>query len=221
MQRQRVLIRDLVYQAIREVVINGELAPSERVTEQMLSEQFGMSRTPLREALARLEQEQLINRLPNGALKIADLNHDQLSELFDIQERIEAIIVASLARKKVIPAVQKIQHTLIKQEQYLEKKSIKDMYLLDSKFHKILREFSSKNQAKSILERFIGLFERYYHLAPHSAEIAPRMQAMYTEHQLILSSILEGDPVWAEMAIKNHVRNEKKFLLHAYHDKPH
>lgn len=220
MQRQRVLIRDLLYQGIREAVINGKLGPGERVTEQMLAEQFGMSRTPLREALARLEQEQLINRLPNGALIIAELNLDQLSELFDIQERIEAIIVASLASKKALPAVQKLQHSVVKQDLYHEKKTIKDMYLLDSEFHQILWEFSSKNQAKAILERFFGLFDRYYRLAPETKGTIPkRMQTMYTEHQLILSSITEGDTAWAEMAVKNHVKNEKKFLLNAYKGK--
>lgn len=217
MQRQqRVLIRDLLYQAIREAVITGKLAPGERVTENMLAEQFGMSRTPLREALARLEQEQLIDRLPNGALIIPKLDLEQLGELFDIQERIETIIVGSLARKKAPPVVQHLQHSLVREDSYLEKKTTKEMYLLNSEFHQTLWDFSTRNLAKSILEKFVGMFERYYILAPEGHDISGRMKAMFTEHQLILSALSEGDPVWAEMALKSHVRNTKKYLLSAY-----
>lgn len=216
LQRQRVLIRDLLYQAIRRSVINGELAPGERITEIMLAEQFGMSRTPLREALARLEREQLINRLPNGTLTIAELNREQLGEIFDIQERIEALIVSSLARNKKQSFIQHLNINLKTEEVHLEKENISEMYRLDSEFHRVLWDYSTKTQAKSILEGFVGMFERYNQLAPATDCALERMKAMHIEHQLILNAITEGDSVWAEMAIKNHVRNAKKYLLKAY-----
>lgn len=216
MQGQRILIRDILYQALREAVIDGGLAPGERVTETVLAERFGMSRTPLREAVARLEREQLMIRQPNGALAIASLDMKQLAEIFDIQERIEGLIVASLARARSTSLIQRLNVVISSESANMEHARDLDIRLFDAEFHEVLWNFSTYHQAVGILDGFVGLFDRYYRLAPRASEFSNRVRALHTEHKLILASITEGDPVWAEMAIKSHVRNSKKFLLDTY-----
>lgn len=219
MQGQRILIRDLLYQALREAVIDGELEPGERVTETMLAEQFGMSRTPLREAVARLEREHLMIRQLNGALTIAPLDMDQLAEIFDIQERIEGLIIASLARVRNTSLAQRLSRVLRSEAVTLEQTTFDpDIRSFDAEFHEVLWEYSRRNEAVEILEGFVGLFDRYYRLASYKNNLKERMKTVHNEHQLIQTSIAEGDPVWAEMSIKSHVRNCKKFLLDTYHE---
>ena len=216
MQGQRVLIRDLLYQAIRDAVVTGKLAPGTRVTEVMLAEQFGMSRTPLREAVARLENEQLVIRLPNGALTIAPFDMAQLEEIFDIQERIEGLIVAGLARAKESTVVHQLDSILHSEEAFLSVVNFEKTCELDIQFHETLWNESQRVHAASILRNFVGMFERYQRLAPLPADFVSRIRAMHNEHQIIRNAIAEGDGVWAEMAVKTHVRNSKVFLLHAY-----
>ncbi len=216
MQGQRVLIRDLLYQAIRDSVITGELVPGARVTEVTLAEQFGMSRTPLREAIARLESEQLMLRQPNGALTIAPLDMDLLSEIYEIQERVEGLIVGTLARMKEKSVVKQLDMVLHSEEAVIDFADFHTIYNFDSQFHNILWESSNRQQAVSILRGFNGLYERFQRLAPLPQNVKSRTKGMHSEHQIIRNAIAEGDPVWAEMALKSHVRNSKLFLLGVY-----
>lgn len=216
MQGQRILTRDLLYQAIRDAVIVGKLAPGLRVTETMLAEQFGMSRTPLREAVARLESEQLMIRQPNGALSIAPLDMAQLSEIFDIQERLEGMVVGTLARMKDVAVVRQLDLVLHVEEGLVGTADFHNIMVQDFRFHETLWQASELIQAPSILRGFVGLHERYQRLAPIKNEDHLRVCAMHSEHQIIRNAISEGDSVWAEMALKTHMRNSKRFLLNVY-----
>ncbi|MCL6452081.1 MAG: GntR family transcriptional regulator [Alicyclobacillus sp.] len=216
MQGQRILTRDLLYQAIRDAVITGELAPGLRVTETTLAERFGMSRTPLREAIARLESEQLVIRQPNGALSIAPLDMGQLAEIYDIQERVEGLVVSTLARMKDAAVVHRLDLVLHTEEGLVELADFHAIAAQDFVFHETLWDASELVQAASILRGFVGLFEWYTRLAPLVEADRGRMRAMHAEHVIIRNAIAEGDSVWAEMALKTHVRNSKRFLLQVY-----
>lgn len=216
MQGQRILTRDLLYQAIRDAVICGELPPGSRVTEMQLAQQFGMSRTPLREAITRLEAEQLLSRMPNGALTITPLDMTQMSDIFDIHERIEGLVIAALARRKDEEVVHHLD-ALVRQETVLtEAVDFRVVYDLDRAFHDILWEHAGKSQAVAILVGFVGLIERYQRLAPLPKNTKARRDAIASEHVVMRNAIAEGDSVWAELALKTHVRNSKKFLQTAY-----
>lgn len=220
MQGQRVLTRDLLYQAIRDAVITGELAPGLRITETTLAEQFGMSRTPLREAVARLESEQLMIRQFNGALSIAPLDMRQLSEIYDIQERVEGLVVSTIARMKDARVVRQLDLVLHSEEGMVSVADFHTMVNQDFQFHETLWDVSELTQAASILRGFIGLLERYQRLAPLNEVDRVRIRAIHSEHQIIRNAIAEGDSVWAEMALKTHVRNTKRFLINAYKHSP-
>lgn len=216
LQGQRILTRDLLYQAIRDAVICGELPPGSRVTEMQLAQQFGMSRTPLREAITRLEAEQLLSRMPNGALTITSLDMMQLSEIFDIHERIEGLVIASLARRKDEEVVHHLDAILRQESALIDATNFRVVYDLDRNFHDVLWDHGRQSQAVAILQGFVGLIERYQHLAPVSKSITSRRVAICNEHTVMRNAIAEGDPVWAELALKTHVRNSKRFLQMAY-----
>lgn len=220
MQGQRVLTRDFLYFAIRDAVTSGELAPGARVTEVTLAEQFGMSRTPLREAIARLESEKLMIRLPNGALTIAPLDLIQLSEIYGIQERVEGLIVGALARMKNESVVQQLDLVLRNEEALVTVADFCKICEIDVQFHDIMWDSSHQNHAAEILRGFAGMFERYLRLVPLPLDFRTRLRAMHNEHLVIRNAIAEADVAWAEMAVKTHVRNSKLFLLAAYKSAP-
>lgn len=182
----------------------------------MLAKQFGMSRTPLREAVARLESEQLMIRQPNGALTISPLDREQLSEIYDLQERVEGLVVLSLARMKEKTVAQQLDLVLHSEEGLFGVADFPTICELDLQFHETLWDASRQEQASAILRGFRGLFERYQNLVKVPEDFRARAGAIHTEHQIIRNAIAEGDPVWAEMALKTHVRNSKRFLLAAY-----
>lgn len=216
MQGQRILTRDLLYSAIRDAVVSGELGPGIRVTEMQLAQLYGMSRTPLREAIARLESEQLMTRMPNGALVIAPLDMDQLEEIYDIQERVEGLVIGSLARKKNKEVIAELDAIIRKETALFDVSDFLSACEQNRNFHQVLWLQSNRPQAMAILEGFVSLIERYERLAPISNDIRSQRKTMEREHTLMRNAIAEGDPVWAELALKTHVRNMKKFLLTTY-----
>lgn len=216
MQGQRILTKDLLYHAIRDSVISGELPPGSRVTEMQLAQQFGMSRTPLREAIGRLEAEQLLSRMPNGALTITPLDMTQMAEIFDIYERIEGLVIASLARRKDEEVVHHLDTVLRQESALTDVTDFHVVYELNRAFHEILWVHGQQSQAVTILQGFVGLIDRYQRLAPRPQNPQLRREAVRNEHLVIRNAIAEGDAVWAELALKTHGRNQKKFLQMVY-----
>lgn len=214
---QRILTRDIVYQAIREAVVSGELSPGTRVTETMLASKFEMSRTPLREAIQRLDNEGLVIRQSNGTLMVSPLDYDILEEIFDIRERLEGIIAAHAARLKDKTLTNQLT-TIVRNESVKElgQSGASMIRMYDQQFHEQLWEASKKQLTVSILFGFKGLFERYQRLAPPCENMEARLKTIVAEHKLIIQSIQEGDSVWAEMAVKAHIRQSRQFLLNAY-----
>ena len=88
-----------VVSGIRDLIIKGELAPGSRVPERVLCEKFGVSRTPLREALKVLASEGLIDLLPNRGARIVDLTEDDIEEMFQVMGALESLAGELAARK--------------------------------------------------------------------------------------------------------------------------
>lgn len=216
MAGQRILTRDLAYQGIRDAVISGEIQPGEQVTEAMLASQFGLSRTPLREAIQRIESEDLMIRQPNGTIIVAPLDVAVMEELFNVKERLEGLLAASAAREKQLALVNQLNSVVHYEAACLESGDWESAKECDERFHALLWEHSSRQIIVRILSGFGALIERFYRLAPWPGQLEDYLRTIHAEHQLMLQAIKEGDTVWAEMAMKSNIRSAKKYLLAAY-----
>ena len=86
-------LRQQVYQALKQIILKGDLASGERVVETKLAQQLEVSRTPIREAIGRLRQEQLIVSKPNGGFKVATLSVEDAGQLYDCRIVLEQLSV--------------------------------------------------------------------------------------------------------------------------------
>jgi DNA-binding GntR family transcriptional regulator len=187
------------YQLILQAIDDGIYKPGDRLVESELAERFGVSRTPVREALQRLETQSLLTR-DGRSLIVASLDHNQLAELYVVRAELEAL-AARLAAKHATVEEVRVLRGMVEDDQKL----VNDPAALsraNKRFHKLIH-LASHNR---FLVRQLDLVHRsMVLLATTSLEAEGRGEAALDEHRAIVEAIAEGDGGAADHALRQHI----------------
>ena len=187
------------YQSILDAIDTGVYKPGDRLVESDLADQFGMSRTPIREALQRLETQSLLAR-DGRSLIVASLDHNQLAELYVVRSELEGL-AARLAAKHATPEEVRVLRDMVKSDQKVVDDPIR-LSLANRRFHKQIH-LASHNRylvlQLDIVHRNMAL------LTTTSLAAEGRGQAALTEHDDIVAAIEAGDGDAAHAALKTHI----------------
>ncbi|MFT8320665.1 MAG: GntR family transcriptional regulator [Bacillus sp. (in: firmicutes)] len=198
----RRLTKDHAYSVLKQKIIEGILKPDEIVREEQLAAMLEISRTPLREAIQRLELEDFLVRQTNGRLKVASVNKKEMKEIFLIRSMLEG----SIAKSAALLAT---EHDIINLTNLLEK--IKSSFLQQSnhefvsygfEFHDYLGKISGLTTFEKILNMLRDHSLRYCLLVSANGDWNAQADE---EHSLILQKIIEKNPDAAENAMKDHI----------------
>lgn len=187
------------YQLILDAIDVGIYRPGDRLVESELAERFGVSRTPVREALQRLETQSLLTR-DGRSLIVASLDHNQLAELYAVRSELEGL-AARLAARHATPEEVRVLRTMVKEDQ----KVVGDPQALsraNRRFHKQIHLASHNRflvQQLDLVHRSMAL------LATTSLAVEGRGQMLLNEHEKIVSAIEAGDGEAAGKALKTHI----------------
>lgn len=196
------------YQEIKKRIIKTELAPGAVINESDLMDELGFGRTPIREALKRLQSDDLVVVKPRRGIFVAELAITDLSQIFEVRVELEALAVRL--------ACQRISQTELKRlenlaDQYAEADtSVKEeMIDLDGKFHALLREATHNRFLISNLEYYYNLSLRIWYLAlPRAAAEEIDVKA----HCDIYEAIASGNEKLAVARITKHIRDFHKTI---------
>ncbi|WP_147125482.1 GntR family transcriptional regulator [Shimia ponticola] len=191
-------IRD-AYALILEAIDIGIYKPGDRLVESELAERFGVSRTPIREALQRLETQALLSR-DGRSLIVSSLDHNQLSELYIVRAELEGL-AARLAAQHATPEELAVLQQMIHSDQALLDDPMK-LSQSNRKFHKQVHLASHNRflvQQLDMVHRSMAL------LANTSLAVEGRGADALQEHQDLVDAMREGDGEAASAAIKNHL----------------
>lgn len=195
-------LRDLVFEAIREAILNNRLKPGERLMEVQLAEEMGVSRTPVREAIRMLELEGHVVMVPRKGAYVATLTLKDAAEVFEIRSSLEGL-AAALAAERItdqeIMYLDKILDTISTAE---AKGDVKTIIKEDTEFHHVLFNASRNTrlaQMASNLKEQIGRFR------VQSFSNPIRQKNVILEHKAILDAIKQGDAENAEKLAKEHI----------------
>ncbi len=190
---------------IREKIITGVYPDGESLTEVKLAKEYGTSRTPIREALRRLEAEGLVITTHNKGSVAHTLTAQEISDVFNIRIRVESM-AAYLAAKNITP--EKLQE-LKELQKILEENVGSDsgVQQTDSRFHDIIYEAAGSFPVKRVLRAMSSniRFVRY-----ESLKNEGRAQQVAAEHAAILDAIVRGDAELAEKLAYQHILNAAK-----------
>ncbi len=200
-------------------IVDGVLPPGERITEEALVRELGVSRTPLREAIRQLEELGLILRQRNRTLRVAPLQSEELVELVRLREYIEGLAAAELTRKVATGAVattelRDILQAIADAETRMEGADrIDRIYRLGTVFHARLVELAGLPHVARIHTGLQLALARYRRI---NARDRRRLTHRSVEHYRIIEAIECGDPDAAEAEMRSHIRE----ALRAYTTNP-
>ncbi len=187
------------YGLVLEAIDTGIFRPGDRLVESDLAERFGVSRTPIREALQRLETQSLLTR-DGRSLIVASLDHNQLAELYAVRSELEGL-AARLAARHAAPEEVRVLQGMVRDDRAL----LDDPQALsraNRRFHKQIHLASHNRylvQQLDLVHRSMAL------LATTSLAIEGRGEDALAEHQVIVDAIAAGDGDAADAALRAHI----------------
>lgn len=187
------------YGMILDAIDTGTYRPGDRLVESELAERFGMSRTPIREALQRLETQSLLSR-DGRSLIVASLDHSQLSELYVVRGELEGL-AARLAARHATPEEVRVLRDMLEADRALLGDP-QAMSRANRRFHKQIHLASHNRflvQQLDLVHRSMAL------LATTSLTAEGRGQGTLTEHEAIVTAIENGDGDAADEALRAHI----------------
>ena len=211
--KQKHLLRgtaaDTAYWTIREALREGVLGAGERLLEVELAATLEMSRTPVREALRRLEHERFLVNVPRRGLIVPEVTAEETNDLFEIREVLEGLAARRAARYLSPAELGALQGSVERMEKALQEEDTATLAEASAQFHNVL-----SSRRKSRLNELISLLHETIAGGLQQAT-ASRTDAAVAEHRAIYEAIAAHDGELAETLMRSHVRNALQAHLSA------
>lgn len=207
-EHRTLSLAEQVFERIENEVLSGKYQRGELLTEMKLVSDLGVSRTPVREALHRLEQEHLVDISPKGILVVGVTQKD-LEDIFAIRLRIEGMASREAALHITNEELEELRETLELQEFYVPRKDADHIKGMDSKFHQLIYRFSGSAVLNDTL---LPLHKKVQKYRKASVENESRAVHSAQEHRAIFEAIAAHDPELAEQRTYEHIANAAEHI---------
>ena len=199
---QTTLFKDHAYTEIKKAIIQHRIAPGSTLYERSLSENLGISRTPLKSALQQLELEGWIQSIPRKGIFVKTINKKDAAEVFQLRKANETLVVELLIPLLDNEILNKIE-MMDKQLSDLKADPLQFIFL-DTAFHLYLAELSQNRRLYQLIHNLIDHFNWYGFAALKSGK---SMDDIYYEHRLIIEGLKARNLQQAKDAMLNHIEN--------------
>jgi len=185
---------DQAYQKIKDRILRNEYGPRYQALEQEIATDLGMSRTPVREALIRLENEGLVECIPRRGMRVVPLSSKDMKEIYQVITCLETMAVDLLARKKPSEdEVKPLEDALDEMDGALKTENLAEWAKADERFHKALLELCGNRRLADMANT---VFDQVYRARWATLRLRPTPWNSNTEHRSVVAAIREGK--WSE-----------------------
>jgi DNA-binding GntR family transcriptional regulator len=202
---QAPAVREKVYGAIREAIITGTYRPAQRLVEAEVASRLGVSKTPVREALYRLEQEGLVESARNRGFSVRVITSAEVREVYELRELYEGACARAAASSPEHVAIAGELFSLNSQaSEALARDDVVEVHRLFSRFDDLIFTQSPNRMLRDQVERIsvlIGINGTVSNYIPG------RIRRSVSEHMAIVSAIRDGNPAEAETCTRDHIRS--------------
>lgn len=203
-------LRDVVFENLREAILEGKVKPGQRLMEVQLAEQLGVSRTPVREAIRKLELEGLVVMLPRKGAYVANMSLKDIIDVLEIRASLEGL-AASLASERISPEdIKKLENIAKDFEQSTNNSDVDTLLRKDVEFHECI--FKATNN-KKLHQLITSLWEQVYRFRVTYISDYDSSVNIISEHKLILEAIKKGDTELAKKYATQHIENAEHFMI--------
>lgn len=197
-----------IAESLRAEILAGELAPGERIRQELLAEKFGVSRIPVREALRLLEAEGLVSIIPHSGAWVAKLEAFEFAQIYKLREQVEPLAV-----RESIDRITEDQLTLMDGlvETMAAGTSVETFLLLDREFHFLTYSGAQFTTLRELVLRFWNSTQHYRRVYALGPDMSDNWQ-IHAEHRLIVDSIRRRDHELAGTLVREHIRRTRMAL---------
>ena len=196
------------YKIIRNKILSFEYSPGYQLKEVPLAEELNLTRTPIRKAIAKLENEGLVKTYPHRGAFVVTLTDEEVEEIFEVREALEVKAASLAIRRASREELDHIRSGLEKRESLISR--TKPKYVIpDIDFHQELIKLSKNRILTSM---WMGLHTKLQLIRIQSSMVGGRFLEAMREHKKILSCIYDNKPTEMEHLLRAHIQNAKPDL---------
>jgi DNA-binding GntR family transcriptional regulator len=213
MSISRRYLHDEVADRLRELIRSGDLEPRARVNELDLAERFGISRTPLREAIKILATEGLLELLPNRGARVASISTDEVNEMIEVVAGLEATAADLACRAITDGEVAAIEAKHVAMVDAWKRKDNLAYFTLNREIHEMIMKASRNATLQVIYANLSGRIQRARYAAHKTPE---QWKRAVNEHEKILKLLKERNGDQLAVVLRQHIRGKKPLILATY-----
>ncbi len=203
-------LRDVVFNTLRQAILTGELKPGERLMEIHLANRLGVSRTPIREAIRKLELEGLVTMIPRRGAEVAQITEKSMKDVLEVRRTLDALS-AELACERISKEEEEaLKQACLNFEAAVKTKDTKAIAKADVAIHDIIAAATGNQR---LIQLINNLAEQMYRYRFEYIKDASQHERIIEEHRIIYESIVKKDKEAAAEMAKTHIDNQEKAVI--------
>ena len=203
-------LRDVVFNTLRQAILRGELQPGERLMEIQLAQRLGVSRTPVREAIRKLELEGLVLMIPRRGAEVAEITRQDLEDVLEVRAALEELAVKDACEHITDEQLQDLKKAANEFKRSLEGTDLVACAEADIHFHEII--YAATNN-KRLVQMLNNLREQMYRYRMENLKDKRTYRTLVEEHDAIRRALKKHDKEKAGAAINVHIENQRRSIL--------
>lgn len=203
-------LRDVVFNTLRQAILTGEMKPGERLMEIHLANKLGVSRTPIREAIRKLELEGLVTMIPRRGAEVAEITEKSLKDVLEVRRTLDALSVELACDRINDEELESLRTACLKFEEATKTKDARVIAKADVSLHDIIVK-ATRNQR--LIQLVNNLSEQMYRYRFEYIKDESGHATLIDEHRIIYESIRRKDKETAANTAKLHIDNQEKAIM--------
>lgn len=200
-------LRDVVFNTLRNAILTGELSPGERLMEIKLADKLGVSRTPIREAIRKLELEGLVVNTPRKGAEVANISAEDLRDVLEVRRSLEVLAISLACDKMTDETLELLYENIDAFKHSIDAKATSDIASVDVTFHDIIYKATGNNRLIQILN---NISEQMYRYRFEYIKNKESWNRLVEEHLNIYQAIKNRDKDLAVKSILLHIDNQER-----------
>lgn len=210
-------LREIVFETLRKAILEGTLKPGERLMEVQLAEDMGVSRTPVREAIRKLELEGLVLMIPRKGAYVSGISSKDIADVFEVRASLEALAAGLAAERITDQELEELNNFMVQVTINAKVGDIEKVVQSDTNFHEQIYHASRNNRLVQIINNLRDQIQRFRSASlSHPGRIKETLQ----EHKNLLEAISDRDIETARILAQEHIENAESIMMEALKGHP-
>jgi DNA-binding GntR family transcriptional regulator len=199
-------LRDIVFNTLRQAILKGELAPGERLMEVSLAQKLGVSRTPVREAIRKLELEGLVLMIPRRGAEVARISEKNLKDVLEVRRGLEDLAIELACARITDSQIVELKKANVNFENSLTSNDVTSIAEADERFHEIIYKAAGNEKLVQVIN---NIKEQMYRYRLEYIKDGTKRQELVAEHKEIVKALECRNLQDAQRIMRNHIENQE------------